>query len=134
VSYLQQDQARHLRERTEAPVRWAKANAEILGMIWDKFEKTGESPQASDLQRELFRAGRRFNATEFGREMPGTLGHLDVSNGTIILTPRALLYVPAARAVLDRIAQLVRILVDRYAIERVQPEISSGVRRPARHR
>jgi len=125
VSYVQQDHARHLRERMEAPVTWAKANADVLGMLWERFETTGEWPQASELQRELFRAGRRFSAMEFGREMPGTLGHLDVSNGTIILTPRALLYAPAARPVLDRIAQLVRILVDRYATEGVPPEITS---------
>ena len=94
-------------------------------MIWDKFEKTGDWPLASELQRELFQAGKRLNATEFGRDMPGTLGHLDVSNGTIILTPRALFYLHAPRPVLDRMAQLVRILVDRYGTAGVEPEISS---------
>jgi hypothetical protein len=109
----------------EAPGRWAKGNAEILAMIWGKFEKAGEWPQASELQRELFQAGKRFNATEFGRDMPGTLGHLDVSNATVILAPRALFYLHAPRPVLDRMAQLVRILVDRYGTDGVEPEISS---------
>jgi uncharacterized protein (TIGR02391 family) len=109
----------------ETPARWASANVEILAMIWDKFDRTGDWPQAKDLQRELFRAGQRFNSTEFGRGIPGTLGRLDVSDGTIILTPRALMFVPAACPVLDHIAQLVRILVDRYATAGVEPEISS---------
>ncbi len=109
----------------EAPGRWAKGNAELLAMIWGKLEKTNSWPQASELQRELFQAGKRFNATEFGRDMPGTLGHLDASNGTIILAPRALFYLRTPRPVLDRMAQLVRILVDRYGTNGIEPEISS---------
>jgi uncharacterized protein (TIGR02391 family) len=125
VSYAQHDQAQRIRERVEAPRRWAAENVEVLHMIWEKFDATGEWPQASELQRELFRAGRRFSATEFGRQMPGALGHLDVSKGTIILTPLALSYLHAPRLVLDRMAQLARILVERYAADGVEPEVNS---------
>ena len=55
VSYLRRDQGQLLREHMVAPARWAEANAEILEMIWDKFEQAGEWPQAADLNASGFK-------------------------------------------------------------------------------
>ena len=114
------------RERIDGPKRWAADHLEILELIWAKFDADGDWPMASLLQRELFAAGRSFNADQFARSIPPQLGGLDTMSGKLRLTPRGLSFVAAARPLLENIPKLIEIAVQRYADPAVEPMISSS--------
>lgn len=118
--------ALRLREARQAASGWASEHVDELTLIWDRFHKSGEWPDATLLQRELFGAGQNFDASAFARSIPPQLGRLDVQSGRLVLTPRGLAYVERARPLLANIPMLVRLAVDRYGDPAVEPRISSS--------
>jgi eukaryotic-like serine/threonine-protein kinase len=126
VSTVNQSEEVRRRQRIEAPKRWAAENAEILELIWAKFNADGEWPNAKLLQRELFAEGRNFDADQFARSIPPSFGRLDTLSGKLLLTPRGLSFVDAARPLLDIIPKLIRVGIQRYADPAVEPVIGSS--------
>lgn len=113
-------------ERLDEPNRWALANRGFLALIWAKFVADEDWPNGRFLQRELFGKGRQFDLAEFSLRMPPMFGRVEPSTGKIHLTPRGLSFVLAARPVLDAMADLVRIAVERYADTDGEPVINSA--------
>jgi uncharacterized protein (TIGR02391 family) len=89
-------------------------NLKILGVIWIKLVADDDWPNAKLLQRELFAQGELFDSNAFVWNTPPSMGRYDGSSGKIMLTPRSLYFVEAARPVLDRMADLVKTAVERY--------------------
>jgi predicted nucleotide-binding protein len=125
VSVPRKIQEQQRRARIEGTRRWALENLELLELIWAKRDADGEWPKAKLLQRELFAAGRDLRVDEVARAMPPQLGRLDVMSGRLLLTPRGLSFVVAARPLLVTFPDLIAIAVVRYADPGIEPQIWS---------
>lgn len=112
ASYHSAEPERH--DPFEGPRLWAVDNRDLLDLIWAKFVADEDWPNAKLLHRELFAEDKHFDANEFAMAIPPSLGRLDPTSGKIVLTPRGLSFVEQARPVLDSMASLVSIAVQRY--------------------
>jgi predicted nucleotide-binding protein len=126
MSTLEEKLQMQRREQIEGPKRWAVENVELLSLIWSKFDADGDWPNAKLLQRELFAAGQGFDANQFARSIPPSLGRLDTLSGKILLTPRGLSFLHAAGPLLSSLGRLVCVAVERYADPAGDPVISSS--------
>jgi hypothetical protein len=92
-------------------------HGDLLQLVWDSFDRDGEWPDAAELTRRHFRQQPRRDYTEIARRTPASLGRLDLGPNNvnrIVLTPRALSYVPAAGPLLEAFFALIREAIQRY--------------------
>lgn len=95
--------------------QWAAENGDLLRIVWEDFDRTGEWPQGATLTRRHFRNVPRRDYAEIARLMPPQLGRADPSNdGRIMLTPRGLSYLPDTAPLLQAFVALLRRAVQRY--------------------
>ena len=108
--------ANHADRVLETIQTWLDNYGDVLSLVWGRFETDAEWPDAARLTREQFSTQPRRDYVEIARNMPPQLGRLDLSAPChqIVLTPRALTFVPGARSLLDSFATLVQIGVGRY--------------------
>lgn len=127
LSETQPAEAPPMRPATqESPEQWAAEHHDDLQLIWDRFNTSGEWPEAKLLARELFGAGRDLDINTFARTIPPRLGRLDTQSGRLLLTPRGLSFVDDAQPLLSNIPKLLHTAIERYGNPDVEPVISSS--------
>ena len=108
---------------------WAEQHEGLLRLVWERFDQDGEWPDAAELTRRRFREQPRRDYTEIARRMPPSLGRLELGPSNVnrvVLTPRALFYVPAARPMLEALFALIRRAIERYEDTEVESVIAAS--------
>jgi hypothetical protein len=85
----------------------------LLDIVFLRFAESGQWPCADGLQRELVRRSNPLDVLGEAQELPGELGWIGPDQ-RIVLTPRALAHVSAARDLLDDYLCVVALAFSRY--------------------
>jgi hypothetical protein len=91
---------------------WANEHKYLLTRCFERFQGDGEWPTLEQLQHDFEVAGREEDVSRVAWAMPGLLG--SPVQQRLELLVRALLYVPAATALLEDWCSVVKLSYDRW--------------------
>lgn len=124
----------YTRNVTEADA-WAEGHLDVLRLVFQAFEESGEWPEVEALQRELIRQGSDLDLVAEVAEMPPTIGVAQHS-GEVSLSVRGLSHLPESSSLLAGFIAAIELAVERFRGTEEEPKITDadlrGLRMDAR--